>query len=132
MKNAIIFILLNFFSSSLFSQPGTSLVDSAKPKEDAVYLFGRISNIKFATHGKNQAVSMILNQKNSSGFLSLILSSQVGKDYIEDLKSTYLNQYVVVKGKVELFNGNPQMAIKSRRQIALAKEDLRNLQFEPE
>jgi hypothetical protein len=102
MKYTAISILLVLCSIPLFSQSWTRPADAAKHLGDTVNLFGFISNIKFAHDGQHTLIVGIPSSKDSSRFLSLILSKTAGKEYVEDLKTTYLNQYVLVRGMVEI------------------------------
>lgn len=126
MKN-IITAFIYMFSITAYSQTWISPEDAVKHNGDTVNVVGLISHVENIRDTKGSSIIMSINGKGSNQlFIVLLLKSDSQKIL------AYLNQYVQVKGRVELNDGKPQIIINSENQICIAREDHRRIMWEPE
>lgn len=122
MKKAFTTCIAAILSLSVFSQTWIRPQEPAKHKGDTVNLIGFVTNVKQAAGRKGSPTLITLSGKDSIPSLTLVVWSADRSKFKESLRTAYLDQYVQVKGKVEIYKGDPQIILHSEKQISIARD----------
>lgn len=114
-----------YYSISGFSQTWTRPEDAANHIGDTVNLVGLISYINQVIDGKGTRLLISIKGKDYTPSLLLEVLDSDRQNFKKDFESTYINQYVHVKGKVKIYKGNPKIILSNQNQISIAREDIR-------
>lgn len=122
MKAVISFFIASILSVHSFSQNWTRLNDVAKHKGDTVNIIGFVACTQFKASSKNAYTLMTVKMNNSKDLIRLLVLNSDRENFAEAPETAYLNQYVQIMGKVELYKGMPQIILHSDRQISITRE----------
>ena len=122
MKAVISFFIASILSVHSFSQNWTRLNDVAKHKGDTVNIIGFVASTQFKASSKNACTLMTVKMNNSKDLIRLLVLNSDRENFAEAPETAYLNQYVQIIGKVELYKGMPQIILHSDRQISITRE----------
>lgn len=121
MKKALFILLVLTLSVQAFSQKWTRAQDAQKYIGSAMNIVGVITNINYVKDSSGYTVFMKMDAKDFSRPLTLVLQTPK-QPRLASIKTVYLDQYVHVKGRIDLYKGNTQIKIYNASQLSVVKE----------
>jgi len=118
MKSVLLFSLAIVLTFTAFAQNETQSKKSSTPIGDTVHLIGFVTKVNYSA----DPTVMNFSGKDSTQSITLIIRSTDRYKFREAPETAFLNQYVQVKGKVEIYRGKPQMTLHSGQQISILQE----------
>jgi len=130
MKKAFSFLVIITISLTAFCQTWARLEEAHKYVGNTVNVLGFVSNIRSIKNAECYTTFIALDGKDRAHTLTLTMRSFKRPD-LTALKKAYLNEYVQVKGKVEIRGGKSQIRLFSERQISAARQSDNYERYEP-
>lgn len=130
MKKAFSFLVIITLTVSAFSQTWARLEEAHKYVGNTVNLVGFVSDVRYVKNAEDYTTLIALDGKDHTHTLTLIIHSFERPD-LTALKTAYLDEYIHVKGKVEMYKGKAQMIISSKKQISIARQAPEKYNYEP-
>lgn len=121
MKKNIVFLVVMFSFTSSFSQTWIHPSHVAKHEGQVVNFVGFVTAAHL-TNEKQPATLISIAGKNNSEAVRLVIRNIDKKNFKIAPELFYLEQYVQIKGKVEIHNGLPQIYLYNDKQIKIARE----------
>jgi DNA/RNA endonuclease YhcR with UshA esterase domain len=118
MKSALLFSLATVLSFTAFAQNQTQANKPFTTIGDTVHLIGFVTKVNYSA----DLTVMNFSRKDSTQSITLNIRSTDRYKFKEAPETAFLNQYVQVKGKVEIYRGKPQMTLHSGQQISILQE----------
>ena len=118
MKSALLFSLATVLSFTAFAQNQKQSNKLLTPIGDTVHLIGFVTKVNYSA----DLTVMNFSGKDSTQSITLKIRSTDRYKFKEAPETAFLNQYVQVKGKVEIYRGKPQMTLHSVQQISILQE----------
>lgn len=131
MKKALFILVAAISSFTAFSQTWIRVEEATKHKGHVINLVGLVTHVQPITNKQCYITLNGLSGKDSSHSLILVVKSPDRSGFKESLKKSYLNQYVQINGKVDIYKGKPQIVISNVSQISIAREPRRHDDWEP-
>ena len=122
MKTVLSFLLATVLSLKAFAQNETQSKKLFNQNGDTVNLFGFVTKANYLADLIGSPTLMNLNGKDSTQSLTLIVWSTDRDKFKEAPETAFLNQYVQVKGKIEIYKGKPQITLHGEQQISILRE----------
>lgn len=115
---ALLCILL-FSASTAHSQITIPLEDVSKHVGDSVTVCGKVSGVRFLETAKNTPTFINLGQVFPNNTLTVVIWSDVRKQFETAPELLFKEKEVCVTGRVELFRERPQIVLKRSNDIKL-------------
>ena len=131
MKKILFSITALIFSLSAFSQNWIRLEEAQKHIGDTLNMIGLVTKVESLKGPHGYTIKIRLNGENPDHAMTLISSSSVLQQYA-DYEIAFLNQYVQVKGIIEISKGKPLIKVNSARQLAIIRVARGEYGYEPE
>lgn len=122
MKTVLSFLLGTVLSFTVFAQNKTLSKKLLSKNGDTVNLSGFVTKVNYSADSKGSPTLMNFTGKDSTQSLTLIVWSTDRYKFKEAPETAFLNQYVQVKGKIEINKGKPQITLHSEQQISIVRE----------
>jgi len=122
MKTVLSFLLATVLSFTAFAQNGIQSKKLLNQNGDTVNLFGFVTKVDYSADSIGSPTLMKFSGKDSTQSLTLIVWSTDRYKFQEAPETAFLNQYVQVKGKIEIYKGKPQITLHSGQQISILRE----------
>ncbi len=122
MKTILSFLLATVLSFTAFAQNETQFKKLFKQNGDTVNLFGFVTKTNYLANLVGSPTLMNLSGKDSTQSLTLIVWNTDRDKFKEAPETAFLNQYVQVKGKIEIYKGKLQITLHSGQQISILME----------
>ena len=131
MKNTYTLFIAMALHFTTFAQTWTSPEKASKHIGNTVNLVGFINNVKYIAHAEVSRMSIEVNEEDSTPYLTLVVWRTGRGNFKEIPESPYLNQYVQVKGKVQVYKGKPHILLRNKKQISITREAFPDYRHEP-
>lgn len=122
MKTILSFLIATVLSFTAFAQNKSLPKKPLDQNGDAVNLFGFVTKTTYLADLKDSPILMNLSGKDFTQPVTLIVRSTDRHKFKESPETAFLNQYVQVKGKIEMYKGKPQIILQSGQQISILRE----------
>jgi hypothetical protein len=122
MKTVLAFLLATVLSLTTFAENETEPKKLLNQNGDTVNLFGFVTKADYLADLKGSPTLMNFSGKDSAQSLTLIVRSTDRYKFEEAPETAFLNQYVQVKGKIEIYKGKPQIILHNVQQISILRE----------
>lgn len=122
MKKTIAFLFVTIISIAAWSQKWIRPSEAAKYKGDEVSFIGFVNNVSHPDGPKGDRTVMTIASNNSLNFLQLVVYDSDRSGFSVIPETAWLNQYVQVKGTIEMYKGKPQITLHSARQISIVRD----------
>jgi hypothetical protein len=117
MKKHIVFTTLLFISSFSFAQTVIKLEEVSKHIGDSVTVCGKVSGTRFLETAKNTPTFINLGQAFPNHALSIVIWSDVRKQFETAPEILFNDKEVCVTGRIELFRERPQIVLKKSNDL---------------
>ncbi|MEJ7682808.1 MAG: hypothetical protein WKG06_34100 [Segetibacter sp.] len=121
MKTVLTFLVATVLSLTTFAQTGSQPKEPLNQNGDTVNFFGFVTKANYSADLKGSPTLMNLSGKDFTQSLTLIVWSTDRSKFKEAPETAFLNQYVQVKGKIEIYKGKPQIILHSEKQISILR-----------
>ena len=128
MKHTLTVFIAMLTCLATFSQSWSRPEEILKHEGDTVNLVGYVSKVDYLPGSKIARMFIRLNKPNAGGYFSVMVNSSILN---QETASTYLHQYVHIKGKVETYKRKPHIMINNKNQISIARESSPAQEEEP-
>jgi hypothetical protein len=112
MKKFIVCFVLIAGTLSVYSQTQIKLEDAKNHIGDSVTVCGKVYSARFVSNATNEPTFLNLGAKYPDQLLTIVIWSDVRKQFKGNPEDIFLNKEICVTGKVELFRDKPQIVIK--------------------
>ena len=122
MRTILSFLLATILFLTTFAQNETQFKKLLNQNRDTVNLFGFVTKVNYSADLIGSPTLMNFSGKDSTQSVTLIVWSKDKHKFKKAPETAFLNQYVQVKGKIEIYKGKPQITLHSEQQISILRE----------
>ena len=122
MKKVLFLLTSALLSFTSFSQTWTRVEEATKYKGTVINFVGVVTHVERVTDKQHYITVRGLGGRDAYPSLTLVLKNSNRSKVTEIPETSYLNQYVQVTGKVEIYKNKPQIVVSNKDQISIAQE----------
>ena len=122
MRKQLLALILILFSFVAQAQKEIQPKDAAAHVGDSVVFTGAVYTGRFLTSSKDRVTLLNLGGAYPNQLITLVVPLANCMDFEEAPEKAYIKKVVRVKGKIELFNGKPQVVLYSEEQIEVISD----------
>jgi len=122
MKKTIALLFVAVFSIAAWSQKWIRPSEAVKYQGNEVSFIGLVSSVYHADGIKGDRTVMNIAGNNSLNVLQLVVYNSDRSNFSTTPETAWLDQYVQVKGTIEMVKGQPQITLHSARQISIVRD----------
>lgn len=130
MKRTVCILLPALLSFTAFSQTWIRVEDVTKHKGHTINLVGIVTYVNYVTD-KLSYITLSGFSEEEPLSIKLIVKNADRSGINQITETSYLNQYLQVNGKIEMYRSKPQIVISGKSQISVVLEPRKHDDWEP-